>query len=70
MTPLHQACSRGHLTCVRSLLRAGASVKLTAENHDTALHLAAYAGNVDVVDTVLDYCAKIDACNEVEPRVV
>jgi hypothetical protein len=45
-------------------------VKLTAENHDTALHLAAYAGNVDVVDTVLDYCAKIDACNEVEPRVV
>mmetsp|Transcript_17288 Transcript_17288/g.40558 ORF Transcript_17288/g.40558 Transcript_17288/m.40558 type:complete len:367 (-) Transcript_17288:60-1160(-) len=63
-TPLHHACSRGHLGVAKVLLEAGASVAATTEAREISLHLAAYHGDLSVVELLLDSDANMNAKNE------
>jgi ankyrin repeat protein len=48
---------------VKLLLDAGADVHATRANGDTALHVAAAAGNLPVIQMLVDHGAKLDARN-------
>ncbi len=53
-TPLHLACSQGHLEIVKILLTlGGAKVNILAGEHGTPLHCAARAGKVQIVSYLL-----------------
>ena len=45
-SPLHEAARRGYLTVIEKLLQAGSLIDNKNEDEDTALHVAAEAGQV------------------------
>nr|XP_020139658.1 ankyrin repeat and SOCS box protein 13 [Microcebus murinus] len=59
-TPLHVACAREHLDCVKVLLNAGANVN-AAKLHETALHHAAKVKNVDLIEMLVEFGGNIYA---------
>ena len=64
-TPLHHACNRGHVAIVGAILRNNMRI-LNSSNDtgETALHLAVYAGNMNIVEQLLDHGANIDGRND------
>src|SRR5579871_6173372 len=62
---LHLAAARGHLACVRLLLRRGFDVR-TRDRYDkaTALHWAAQDGHLEVVDCLLAAGADVDGAGD------
>lgn len=64
-TPLHHACNRGHVAVVSEILKAQLSmINSSNDTGETALHLAVYAGNMNIVEQLLDHGANVDARNE------
>ena len=64
-TPLHHACNRGHSAIVSILLRNHQSIiNLRNDAGESALHMAVYGGNMNIVEQLLDHNADIDAVNE------
>lgn len=59
-TALHQAAHLNHCTCLAILLRHGAVMSTEDARGDTAVHLAAWAGNVEALSTLLSYGADLD----------
>jgi ankyrin repeat protein len=53
-TLLHHACNRGHMLMVFELIKAKVDVLAINDGGETALHLAAYSGNLLVVEQLLD----------------
>nr|KAF6449678.1 BRCA1 associated RING domain 1 [Molossus molossus] len=62
-TPLHEACSHGHLEVVELLLQHKALVNTPGYQNDSPLHDAARNGHVDVVRLLLSYGASRSAVN-------
>jgi len=62
-TPLHHACTRGHLEIALMLLkRGGASVSAsTTDGLETPLHMAAYNGHLDICELLLKHGADPNA---------
>lgn len=59
-TPLHHACNRGHLAVVSEILKFHLSfINASNDTGETALHLAVYAGNMNIVEQLLDHGADI-----------
>jgi ankyrin repeat protein len=59
-TPLHHACNRGHLAVVSEILKIHLSfINTTNDTGETSLHLAVYAGNMTIVEQLLDHGADI-----------
>lgn len=56
-TPLHEACSKGHLDIARLLLQYGALVSESAQGGIRPLHEAAENGFVEIVRLLLSYGA-------------
>ena len=52
-TPLHIACQEGHMLCVLTLLKAGASLTLPNSEGALPIHLAALHNRLDIVTTLL-----------------
>ncbi|XP_043944760.1 ankyrin repeat and SOCS box protein 13 [Protopterus annectens] len=59
-TPLHVACATEHVDCAKLLLNAGANVN-AAKLHETAFHHAAKAGNVNLVELLMEFGGNIYA---------
>eukprot|EP00090_Calanus_glacialis_P042839 TRINITY_DN7592_c0_g1_i4.p1 TRINITY_DN7592_c0_g1~~TRINITY_DN7592_c0_g1_i4.p1 ORF type:complete len:1248 (+),score=293.70 TRINITY_DN7592_c0_g1_i4:101-3844(+) len=59
-TPLVMAAGQGHLSCVISLLQAGATVNLPREDGCRPIYLAAQNNRAAVVRALLDYGSSID----------
>jgi ankyrin repeat protein len=59
--PLLEAARRGDVAAVRSLLRSGADPNVALGDGLTALHLAAEAGNLELVSVLIDAKARLDA---------
>ena len=53
--PLHHACQEGHLLCVLTLLKAGASLTLPNNQGTLPIHVAAKDNRVEVVRTLLEH---------------
>lgn len=65
-TALHKACERGRGEVVRLLLESGAIPDLTTKTAaDTALHLAAANGHVDVCNELVKAGADVHAMNKI-----
>lgn len=58
-TPLHAACAKAHLDCALLLLNAGAKVNAT-KFHETALHHAARAERVDLVELLVEFGGNVN----------
>lgn len=56
--PLHIATAKGQAACVRALLQAGACVN-SVKFHETALHLAARGGSVELVEMLVEFGANV-----------
>jgi ankyrin repeat protein len=52
-TALHWAASSGRSPCVRALIDSGATVNALSDNKQTALHVAALAGYVQVAEELV-----------------
>lgn len=59
-TALHQAAHHNYCACLVALLRHGAVMSIEDAKGDTALHLAAWAGNVEALSTLLAHGADVD----------
>lgn len=59
-TSLHQAAHLNHCACISVLLRHGASMSVEDTKGDTPLHLAAWAGNVEALGSLLAHGADVD----------
>ncbi|KAK4507348.1 hypothetical protein PRZ48_001083 [Zasmidium cellare] len=59
-TALHQAAHHNYCACLVVLLRHGAVMSIEDAKGDTALHLAAWAGNVEALSTLLAHGADVD----------
>eukprot|EP00752_Nemacystus_decipiens_P012250 g10858.t1 len=59
-TPLHLAASGGHLSMVKTLVRAGADADVEDENGDTPVHLAVFRGFEQVVEELVAAGASVD----------
>lgn len=59
-TTLHQAAHLNHCACISVLLRHGASMSVEDTKGDTPLHLAAWAGNVEALGSLLAHGADVD----------
>jgi ankyrin repeat protein len=62
-TPLHHACTRGHMGIVALFLKNGADPNARNHSGETTLHLAVYAGRLLVVEQLLDCGARVDEAN-------
>jgi len=62
-TPLHYAASKGQVETARMLLKRGAIVNAPAPDGTSPLMMAAYSGNRDVVQLLLDHGADPTAIN-------
>ncbi|XP_036176029.1 BRCA1-associated RING domain protein 1 isoform X5 [Myotis myotis] len=62
-TPLHEACSHGHLQVVELLLQHKALVNTPGYQNDSPLHDAAKNGHVDIVKLLLSHGASRNAVN-------
>ena len=54
-TPMQVACQEGHLPCVLTLLRAGASLTLSNNDGSLPIHLAAQFNRIEVVRILLKH---------------
>ena len=64
LTPLHIACSYGHVDIARLLIeKAGAAVNITDKEGWTPLHCACAEGQVDIVKMLLKVQGKIEEIN-------
>ena len=54
-TPMQVACQEGHLPCVLTLLRAGASLTLPNNDGTLPIHLAAQLNRIEVVKILLKH---------------
>lgn len=60
-TPLHLACSQGHLEVAKLLLKTGnVNIDSLAGEHGTPLHSAARAGKVKLISYLLLHKANIE----------
>jgi ankyrin repeat protein len=59
-TALHQAAHLNHVVCLASLLRHNASKTAEDVKGDTAIHLAAWAGNCEALSTLLAHGVDVD----------
>ncbi|KAJ8245297.1 hypothetical protein GJAV_G00269230 [Gymnothorax javanicus] len=59
-TPLHVACANARISCAKVLLNAGAKVN-AARVHETALHHAAKAKCVDLIEMLVEFGGDIYA---------
>ncbi|XP_026865811.2 ankyrin repeat and SOCS box protein 13 isoform X1 [Electrophorus electricus] len=59
-TPLHVACARQHIDCVKVLLNAGANVN-AAKLHETALHHAAKANSLELIELLVEFGGNVFA---------
>jgi ankyrin repeat protein len=62
-TPLHYACSRGHLEVAQYLLANGAIVDSMSPGYTTPLMMAVQSGNEQLVKLLLDKGADIQVRN-------
>ncbi|XP_064488125.1 ankyrin repeat and SOCS box protein 13-like isoform X2 [Ornithodoros turicata] len=60
MTPLHVACNRGDINCVRRLLKHGANVNFSCIDGGTPLCDAAARGSVSCIRLLLDHGALVN----------
>ena len=64
-TALHHACNRGHVAIVSEILKAQLYViNISNDTGESALHLAVYAGNMNITEQLLDHGANVDAKND------
>jgi uncharacterized protein len=63
-TPLHYACTNGHLQIAQFLLEKGAVVDAPSPNETTPLMMAIRAGNIQLVRLLLDRGADIRIRNQ------
>jgi uncharacterized protein len=63
-TPLHYACTNGHLEIAQFLLEKGAIVDAPSPNETTPLMMAIRAGNIQLVRLLLDRGADIRIRNQ------
>ncbi|XP_035482390.1 ankyrin repeat and SOCS box protein 13a.1 [Scophthalmus maximus] len=67
--PLHITCAKGHMGCVRELLVAGADVN-SGKFHETALHHAARAHAVDMIELLVEFGAYVHASDNLGRKPV
>ncbi|XP_022605329.1 ankyrin repeat and SOCS box protein 13-like [Seriola dumerili] len=67
--PLHITCAKGHVNCVKELLIAGAKVN-SVKFHETALHHAARAHMVDMIELLVEFGANVYASDNLGRKPV
>lgn len=67
-TPLHSACVNNNVPTVKKLLELSCEINATNDKGQTALHLAIYAGSVEIVKMLLasPLCADVNVYTENE----
>ncbi|KAF6714948.1 Ankyrin repeat and SOCS box protein 13 [Oryzias melastigma] len=68
-TPLHVACARQHYECAKVLLIAGANVN-AAKLHETALHHAAKAKNINLIELLVEFGGNVFARDNLNKKPI
>ncbi|XP_028304445.1 ankyrin repeat and SOCS box protein 13 [Gouania willdenowi] len=68
-TPLHVACARQNYDCAKVLLNAGANVN-AAKLHETALHHAAKAKNLELMELLVEFGGNVFARDNLNKKPV